>query len=56
MGQDLVRTEKTTIPSTGWCMLLHEEQHAMDELPLIPHVLWLHEQRGNQWHHGRVSS
>ena len=25
-------------------MLLHEKQHAMDGLPFIPHVLWVHDQ------------
>ena len=29
---------KTTKPSSGWCMLLHKEQHAMDILPPISFV------------------
>ena len=29
---------KTTIPSSGWYMLLHEKLQAMDLLPLIPYV------------------
>ena len=34
----------TTLPSSGWCILLHEEQHAMDVLLPIPHILWVHVQ------------
>ena len=33
---------KTTMPSSGWYMLFHKEQHTMDELPNIPHVLWVY--------------
>ena len=33
---------KTTMPSSGLCILLHKEQHAMDMLPPIPFVgAWL---------------
>ena len=35
---------KTTIPSSGWCMLWHEEPQAIDVLPPIPHILWMCEQ------------
>ena len=35
---------KTTMPSSGWCMLLHKVQHAMDVLPSIPYILWVHGQ------------
>ena len=35
---------KPTMQSTGCCMLLHKEQHAMDRLPTIPHTLWVHGQ------------
>ena len=33
---------KSTKPSSGWCILLGEEPHVMDMVPLIPHVLWLY--------------
>ena len=35
---------KTTKPSSGWYILVHEEQYAMDRLPNIPHILWVHGQ------------
>ena len=35
---------KTTMQSAGWCMLLSEEPQALDILPPIAHILWVHEQ------------
>ena len=35
---------RITMPSLGWCMLFHEEPQAMNVLPLIPHILWVHRQ------------
>ena len=35
---------KTVMTSSDWCMLLHDEQHAMNGLSPIPHVLWVHGQ------------
>ena len=43
-GARFVENCKTTMPSWGWCILLHEEPHAMDVLPPIPHSLWVHGQ------------
>ena len=38
------RTCITTKPSKAWCMLLHEEPHAMGVLTPICHALWVHSQ------------
>ena len=35
---------KTTKPSLGLSMMLGEEPHAMDGLPRVPYVLWVHMQ------------
>ena len=32
------------MPSSGWCMLLHKEQHAMGVLVSIPYILWVYGQ------------
>ena len=44
VGPGLVGTAKQQRSSSGWCMLLHKEPHAMDQLPPIPHILCLHGQ------------
>ena len=39
------------MPSSGWCILVGEEPHAMDVLPLISHILWVHGQgMASLWH------
>ena len=38
------RTCITTMPSPAWCILLHGKPYAMDVLPPISHVLWVHGQ------------
>ena len=33
---------KTTMPSSGWYMVLHQAEQTIDVLPHIPHVLWMY--------------
>ena len=35
---------RTTMPSLGWCMMLHEEPHVMDMLSPVRNVVWVHGQ------------
>ena len=35
---------KSMMLSLGWSVLLHTESHAMDMLPPIPNILWVHGQ------------
>ena len=43
-GTRFGRNYKSTMPSSGWCMLLYDKPRAMDMLPSIPYVLSIHGQ------------
>ena len=43
-GTGFGENSKTIMPSSDWCILLHEELQAMAMVPLNSHVLCLHGQ------------
>ena len=47
---------ETTMPSSGWCILLHEERQAINMLIPIPHILWVHCQDHTSLGHNQYTS
>ena len=47
---------KTTMPFSSWCILIDEEPHTMNTLPLISHVLLVHDQGLTRLGHDQYTS
>ena len=42
VNSNLMASTSIIHTTTGWCIFVGEEQQAMDVMPIITHVLWLH--------------